>query len=325
MYNFCTLFDSNYLSRGLAMYKSLLKCESDFHVYIVAFDQKCLDVLLRLNLKQATIISLKEFENEALLAVKGSRTRGEYCWTSSSSLLWHCITTYNLSDCTYIDADLFFFNSPRILFEEIGEQSICITEHRYSAQYNKAVKAGKYCVQFVYVKNNQDGMECLSWWKQQCLNWCFNRFEEGKFGDQKYLDEFATRFNNVHELQYLGGGVAPWNIQQYEIFEKHNQVIAKHKKNNSIFELIFYHFHYLRFLKDGYVDFGRYDLTKKNIEIIYKPYLKALHNAALEIEQVDEHLNPHGQAKLTAWKRLTRFFAMHLRWDANIYKINKLG
>ena len=36
--NFVTLFNSNYLSRGITMYNSLLATNSDFHLYIVAFD-----------------------------------------------------------------------------------------------------------------------------------------------------------------------------------------------------------------------------------------------------------------------------------------------
>ena len=58
---FCTLFDSNYLSRGIAMYESLLKHTSDFHLYIFAFDDKSLSVLKTLNLNQVTVVSLKEF------------------------------------------------------------------------------------------------------------------------------------------------------------------------------------------------------------------------------------------------------------------------
>ena len=48
MYNYCTLFDSNYLTRGLAMYESLKKYSSNFHLFIFAFDSKSYDLLKKL-------------------------------------------------------------------------------------------------------------------------------------------------------------------------------------------------------------------------------------------------------------------------------------
>ena len=85
MYHFCTLFDSFYLTRGVAMYNSLEECGTDFHLYIFAFDDVSFEILNQLNLKHATIISLKEFEDEKLLDVKPSRSKAEYCWTCTSS------------------------------------------------------------------------------------------------------------------------------------------------------------------------------------------------------------------------------------------------
>ena len=79
MLNFCTLFDSVYLSRGLAMYNSLNQHCKDFHLYIFAFDDKCYSVLKSLQLENATVISLSEFEDGELLRVKPTRTRAEYC------------------------------------------------------------------------------------------------------------------------------------------------------------------------------------------------------------------------------------------------------
>ena len=69
----------------------------------------------------------------------------------------------------------------------MGDKSILLTKHRYSPQYNKELKAGKYCVQFVTFKNDARALEALIWWRDRCLEWCYNRFEDGKFGDQLYL------------------------------------------------------------------------------------------------------------------------------------------
>ena len=87
MYNYCTLFDSKYLSRGLAMYESLKKHSNNFHLYIFAFDDKSYEILNKLSLDKVSVISLKDFENEELLAVKPTRSKAEYCWTCTSSVI----------------------------------------------------------------------------------------------------------------------------------------------------------------------------------------------------------------------------------------------
>ena len=57
--NYCTYFDKNYLSRGLAHYASLIKNhKSKFHLYIIAFDKFTYDFLKKkiLNLLHVFII-----------------------------------------------------------------------------------------------------------------------------------------------------------------------------------------------------------------------------------------------------------------------------
>jgi len=62
MYNFCTLFNTKYLSRGLALYHSLKNVCNDFHLYIFAFDDQTYAILNKLQLPDTTIISLSQFE-----------------------------------------------------------------------------------------------------------------------------------------------------------------------------------------------------------------------------------------------------------------------
>jgi hypothetical protein len=69
------------------MYESLKEHSDSFHLYIFAFDNLAYDILTKLKLEYATVISLKEFENADLLRIKSSRTRAEYCWTSTSSVV----------------------------------------------------------------------------------------------------------------------------------------------------------------------------------------------------------------------------------------------
>jgi len=307
MYNYCTLFDINYLTRGLVMYESLKKHSDKFHLYIFAFDSKCLDLLKKLNLKHVTVISLEEFEDEKLLAVKDQRSAGEYCWTCTPSIIKYTLENYNVKNCTYIEADLYFFSNPAVLIDEMADNSILITEHRYSKKYDKSLRNGKYCVQFLTFKNDIHGMEAIEWWRNSCIDWCYARYEDGKFGDQKYLDDWTTRFHRVHVLKHLGGGVAPWNIQQYKL------------EDNS-FELVFFHFHGFKYIYDNKVDLGGYKLRKKDIEILYKPYIAHLEQIKSYISFMDESYSYAETADIKLdWKIFLRYLKRLAKRSYTVY------
>ncbi|MEI8136509.1 MAG: glycosyl transferase [Bacteroidota bacterium] len=277
--NFCTLFNSFYLSRGLLMYQSLANQCADFHLYVFAFDDVCYDFFKKENYPNLTVISLKEFEDAELLKVKPSRTAGEYCWTCASSTILYSIEKYKLDNCTYIDADMYFYSDPKVLVEEMGDKSVLITEHRFTEEYAGSAIYGKYCVQFVTFINNAKGMEVLRWWRNACIDWCYGRIEDGKFGDQKYLDDWTTRFDCVHELQHLGGGIAPWNIQQYEFKKSDNgNITGKEIKSGKIFEAVFFHCHGLKFYTNKVVSLtGKdYEMTNNARELIYFDYVKKI-------------------------------------------------
>ncbi|KAA8484623.1 hypothetical protein BDE36_4848 [Arcticibacter tournemirensis] len=295
MLNYCTLFNSAYLSRGLAMYNSLERYSNNFHLYIFAFDDDCYNCLKELRLIHATIISLNEFEDEELLSVKPGRTAGEYCWTCTSSTIWYCINTFSLDHCTYLDADLFFFSDPKVLTDEMGESSVLITEHRYSPEHDQSALSGIYCVQFITFKNTEEGMKVLDWWRKACLEWCYKRFEDGKFGDQKYLDDWTTRFEGVHVLQHQGGGVAPWNNLQYEFAGKGTGVTVSTAVSGGESDLIFYHCHDFRYCLNNTLRLTaeQYALKKEVISLVYKPYAKGLAEAEKQIRAVNGTLTFH--------------------------------
>ena len=310
MHNFCTLFDSHYLTRGVALYESLLENCPEFHLYIYTFDDVSYEILVSLKLSHATIVSLGELEDEALLEVKSTRSVGEYCWTCTPSIIKHAIETYQLPSCTYLDADIYFFADPALLIDELGSQSILITEHRYTPEYNQTKNSGIYCVQFTTFKNDTSGMSALNWWREACIEWCYNRVEDGKFGDQKYLDDWPVRFEGVHVLQHLGGGVAPWNVQQYDLSDPR-------------FEVVFYHFHGLKFIQNQMVNLGKYKYTPAVLSRVYQPYISHIEriNAQLVlISPVFSHnLSVVNEDIISPFRKFTRSLKGHY----HVYKKSK--
>jgi hypothetical protein len=277
MLTFCTLFNSSFLTRGLAMHESLLRNCPNFHLYIFAFDNDSFYTLRALDLRNATIISLEQFEDEELLKIKPTRSAREYCWTCTPSTISYIINKYQTDHCTYIDADLYFYSDPKVLIDEMGEKSVLITEHRYTPKYKRPNEMnGKYCVQFMTFKNTKIGLQILDWWRIACNEWCYAIPEDGKFGDQKYLEDWTTRFSGVHVLENLGGGVAPWNIQQYVVNNNQGDLYGTETKTGKVFPFVFYHFHGLRFYQAGIIDLCEYEIRIDIRKLIYKPYIMHL-------------------------------------------------
>jgi hypothetical protein len=279
-YNFCTLFDSYYLTRGIALYRSLeLHC-ADFQLFIFAFDDKCWEILEKSDLRYAVIIPLSEFENDNLLRVKPSRTIAEYCWTCTASTIWYAIDKYKLDHCTYLDADMLFFSSPEPVFKEIGSSSIGITPHNFSRHLKSSEIYGKFCVQFTFFRNDADGLKALRWWKDSCIEWCFAKMEDGKYGDQKYLDYFEEKFEKVHIILDRGAGLAPWNISDYSTeFSDKITLISLKNDTGEKNPLIFYHYQGLKFQEKKDKVICKPSLLKipvSALKFIYEPYINQL-------------------------------------------------
>jgi hypothetical protein len=281
---FCTYFDLQYLPRGLALYQSLRSHCPSFQLWVLCMDRTCYDVLARLALPGLSVISLEEYEKDDpdLLRAKTTRTLIEYYFTCSPSLPLFILNRHPQVDViTYLDADLGFFADPQPLFEEMGDRSIAIIGHRCAPYLEGWERFGIYNVGWLSFRRDQHALECLHWWRERCLEWCYDRCENGRFADQKYLDDWPTRFHGVAVLQHKGANLAPWNLANYVIRRERDRVWVDDQP------LIFFHFHRLKQI-EGWV----YDPTMANYNAkassvvrrsIYAPYIRTLVEAARQM------------------------------------------
>lgn len=280
-YALCTLFDSNYLDKGLVLYKSLEKYASCFTLYVLAMNDKCYKILTDLNYDHLVPIKLVNFENEDLLRVKPKRGIGEYCWTCSSSLIKYVLDTYQPDYCSYIDADMAFYADPLALIKEMEERkaSVSIVGHRFNF-YNRylADTVGIYCVECNTFKNDEKARKLLNIWIGQCIEHCSTDGDGVYWADQKYMDNWVMDYDFVIETQNLGAGVAPWNIAQYRLlYSDESRVVLKCKGNE--YNLLFYHFENLKYLSLKEVNvsvYGNWGISDKLVEFLYHSYLKAI-------------------------------------------------
>jgi len=300
MMNFVTLFDSYYLDKGIALYQSLEKVSKDFHLYIFCFDDKSRDLLKTRMMEHATILHHSDIEKETqkLSELKKERSKAEYCWTCTPVVIEYVLKHYPVESCTYIDADLYFFSDPQVLFDEIEKSGadIVITEHRFGRSWKDKrylKRSGKYCVEFNYFDQSENAKKALTWWKEKCFEWCYHLYEPERMGDQKYLEKFPELFAGVHELQHLGGGTAPWNLAQYELISKSDpasaggstDVMLKEKKSGKEFSLVFYHFQNIRYLSDKRVNVNSCTHSGELKRAIYLPYLRNIEQVRRELKE----------------------------------------
>jgi hypothetical protein len=278
MYCFCTYFDRNYLPRGLALYRSLREHCPEFKLWVLCMDVETHEALTVLALPEVEPIALQDFEggDAALLAAKGNRTRIEYYFTCTPALPLYVLNHWPAVDLiTYLDADLYFFSSPAPLFEELGTGSIAIIGHRFPPQLRHMEKQGIYNVGWLSFRRDEQGLACLAWWREQCIAWCHDREEAGRFADQKYLDDWPSRFRSVIVLNHPGANLAPWNLNNYHLRSLNTALVLVDDA-----PLIFFHFHGFRKIARWLYDPGWawYGVVPSRVlrSEVYDPYLRTL-------------------------------------------------
>ena len=280
--HFCTYFDSNYLPRALALYHSLRQHAGDFTLDVLCLDSLTCDILTALKLPGVNLLTLRELEADdfALVQAKQNRSWLEYIWTLTPSLIIHSQKRATCAVVTYLDADLYFYSSPEPVFDEFAEASIMLIPHRFARRAEVAAQRnGVFNVGMMAFRKDAEGHAALNWWRHQCLSACHAEPSGGKFGDQKYLDDWPVRFRGVKIISHKGANLAPWNISGYCI-TRDNGVLRVDGDR-----LVFYHFHKLDILGEWWFRSG-VRLKRRHIQLVYTPYVRALGGAYRELRQV---------------------------------------
>jgi hypothetical protein len=301
--HFVTLFDASFLPIGLALYRSLEAHARPFRLWVLAVDEDAERHLTQLALPDLTVIPLRELETPALLAVKPGRTRAEYCWTMTP---FACEAVFNRDPsarrATYVDADVFFLDDPRGLLREFDESGkhVLITEHAYAPNYDRSHDSGRFCVQFLTFDSSDAARDVMRWWQERCLEWCFARYEDGKFGDQVYLDAWPTLFGDrVQIVRQVEKTLAPWNVRHFS------------QQMRGPLKPVMYHFHGLRLLPGRRARlFKFYDVGPAGLAI-YGKYLTALSDSFATLDAAGITVPCHAlPGERFGWfKRLAR------RWE----------
>lgn len=292
MEHFITLFDKKFLPQGMALHASMLRTLPDFTLWILCLDDECYEILNRLQLKNVNLIILSQHETPELLAVKSGRSAAEYCWTLTPFAPRIVFDIdHSIKRVTYLDADLWFLKNPSVIFDDFERSGkhVMITSHGYAPEYDQSEMCGQYCVQYMVFNNSKESESVRMTWQEQCIEWCFARFEDGRFGDQKYLDAWPINHAAiVHVMTEKAWALAPWNSIRYPYGEA-----------------IFHHFQGFRIINRSKYVLGHYAIPKATFNSVYKPYLLDIADAIQRLLSIGISLEP--QSKEIRLSKIQRF------------------
>ena len=247
---FCTYFDHNYLSRALLMIESLHCFESKKLIYVLALSELCVTILRELALPNVEVIPLAALEEAypELVGIKPTRNLIEYYFTLSPHLPHYLFERTAADRTTYVDADLYFFTSPQPVLDSLDEASVAITPHRFSFGYRPHATFGLFNVAWITYRRCAEGLDCLNMYRAECIEWCYEKLEGGRFADQKYLDNWPSRYPALRVINHKGVNLAIWNVQGHLIRLRNNVVTVDDDP------LVFYHYSPTQILPDGSVN-----------------------------------------------------------------------
>ena len=305
---YCTYFDHRYLDKGKALYYSMLAHCDDFNLFVLCLSTECYEELQKLKLSGMFLIYLEELEkwDNELLRTKTTRSPIEYYFTCTPSLPLYILEHFSHVDLiTYLDSDLFFFSDPEPLFDEMQENSIAIIGHKFPAHFRQLEDTGKYNVGWLSFRRDASGLSCLTWYRERCIEWCYDRIENGKYADQKYLDYFPEKFLNVIELQHKGANLAPWNITNYNLTPTGPYLRVDDQL------LIFYHFQGVKRVIGPLYNSGlsmyQVEMNKIMRKKLYNPYIQCLYENRTIIEYGINDIVRGGTVYYTCLRDMVRF------------------
>lgn len=272
--HYATLCTVDFLPQVIALHASLeLHSSNRVMLHVLPLDSECAELLP--SIAKPSIRPVHGFHqwHEGMSEARTNRTLQEYAWTCGSNLCEY-LMIQGFDEITYLDADIFCFADPAIIFKEIGERSIGIIPHRLAdADLPRLGQNGHFNVSWVTARGDV-GRKCIELWARQCREWCYYRNEPGRFGDQAYLDAWPMLYgSDLCVISNIGAGAAPWNLQQYDVTLREGRIFL----NNT--PLIFMHYHEFRWNDDGSIRFTNWPLRLIDKELIYAPYVEALRRA----------------------------------------------
>ena len=288
MRHVCTVSDYGYLSRGLALYNSLVEYTPEVCLHYLCIDGAAYRALKGLNLPAMQVYDaqkMKEFKIGSSEYIphssNGYTEKQHYCWSLASRFLLFLLKRIGPGNIIYADADLCFYGDAAMIDREVVTNGgrVGIVPHLHN---DRTDSVGAYNVGAIYFTH--EALDVLQWWKSAVCNPRNPDFKNyGTCGDQKYLDLFQDRYKGVHVLGKTFSQGAPWNYRLYDWIDPHTVILRDRASGchgrpmNVETLLLFAHFSHYEMtgsnsFNTGEKNYGAFLQTSPHVRALYDEY-----------------------------------------------------
>jgi len=275
---FFTYFNSKFLIQGTVAINSFLTQNLDAVGYIYSDEQLVVDALqVRFKNNNVVIINLLEIPTilKEIEVMRQDRNTVELLISLKPFLFLETLARIpEDATLTYIDADLFFYQSLKPMLTELENFDILLTQHIFPKSMIESVKYGQVNAGLISARRSVAAEIILTDWAAKCRLWCHLRLEDNKYADQLYLDAYLLN-SNVKAIANPG-------INNGMYYFKERRKLTTRLKQPIVdgSELVCFHFHGIR-VSERFVltGFNRYNFPPNAIRIwnlIYRKYISEI-------------------------------------------------
>jgi hypothetical protein len=221
-----TICAKNYIGLAAILGDSIKKYTNHIDFYIVVADEFDNDEEKQTDhiLVARNILGFKD-EDWNELTFKYNIT--EFCTCLKPFSFLYLFNKYQYKKICYFDPDIYFFGSPKTIYEHLNSFEILLTPHNLCCNKddNKLFLedeirfSGIFNFGFIGLKQGENAYCFLEWWSNRLKNKCFIDIGQFLFTDQKWGDFLPAYFppDVLHISRCLGWNVAPWNFVERKI------------------------------------------------------------------------------------------------------------
>ncbi|RSK40516.1 hypothetical protein [Mangrovimonas spongiae] len=238
----CTIITADYFFYAQAIYDSVMAHDAKTYFYVLVVDDY---ETKNLSYKGINSVSLQELKTAY---PKDYQTIAHYENDKASVLRWalkplflkYILKAKAMERVILVDPDIYFFKSPKFLFQALKKHRVLLTPHWRSknpnldpVNFDWLFNGGLYNAGFFGC--NKKAIPILDWWLQACAYKMTKG--DGFFVDQSYLNLMPIYFEGVYVLKHRGCNVAAWNR-----IECKRQLFDKEVLINGKYPVVFIHF-----------------------------------------------------------------------------------